>query len=190
MVSSISPTLLPAPQIFPFLLPKPHQPHATPIPRNGQVKFNERRDLKEEADVLSDEELEIEELMAEIKTYGHNFLIPIGKNMTLDEESADVSADPSEPGSSDSNSQTQSASQAEELGTDLDADMQDLDAEVQDLDASTQDLDTSAQDLDASVQDLDASIQDLDADIPNEDSEASIATDQSFVDDEQVDQGL
>ncbi|ELU36390.1 sister chromatid cohesion-related protein [Rhizoctonia solani AG-1 IA] len=185
MVSSISPTLLPAPQIFPFLLPKPHQPHATPIPRNGQVKFNERRDLKEEADVLSDEELEIEELMAEIKTYGHNFLIPIGKNMTLDEESA---ADPSEPGSSDSNSQTQSASQAEELGTDLDADMQDLDAEVQDLDASTQDLDTSAQDLDASVQDLDASIQDLDADIPNEDSEASIATDQSFVDDEQVDQ--
>ncbi|CAE6357709.1 unnamed protein product [Rhizoctonia solani] len=171
-----------APQIFPFLLPKPHQPHATPIPRHGQVKFNERRDLKEEADILSDEELEIEELMTEIKTYGHNFLIPIGKNMTLDEESADAT-DPSEPGTSDSNSQTQSASQAEELGTDLDADMQDLDAEVQDLDASVQDLD-------ASVQDLDASAQDLDADIANEDSEPSIATDQSFVDDERVDQGL
>ncbi|CCO34160.1 hypothetical protein BN14_08253 [Rhizoctonia solani AG-1 IB] len=145
MVSSISPTLLPAPQIFPFLLPKPHQPHATPIPRHGQVKFNERRDLKEEADILSDEEVEIEEL---------------------------------------------SASQAEEPATDLDADMQDLDAEVQDLDASTQDLDASAQDLDASVQDLDASVQDLDADIPNEDSEPSIATDQSYVDDERVDQGL
>ncbi|KAH7313245.1 hypothetical protein B0J17DRAFT_552486, partial [Rhizoctonia solani] len=137
-VSSISPTLLPPPQIFPFLLPKPHQPHATPIPRHGQVKFNERRDLKEEADILSDEELEIEELMTEIKTYGHNFLIPLGKQMTLDEESADVSivntidheqaAEPSEPGTSDSNSQTQSASQAEEAGTDLDADMQDLDA--------------------------------------------------------------
>ncbi|CEL51499.1 hypothetical protein RSOLAG1IB_00034 [Rhizoctonia solani AG-1 IB] len=162
MVSSISPTLLPAPQIFPFLLPKPHQPHATPIPRHGQVKFNERRDLKEEADILSDEEVEIEEL----------------------------AADPSEPGTSDSNSQTQSASQAEEPATDLDADMQDLDAEVQDLDASTQDLDASAQDLDASVQDLDASVQDLDADIPNEDSEPSIATDQSYVDDERVDQGL
>ncbi|CAE6360342.1 unnamed protein product [Rhizoctonia solani] len=145
MVSSISPTLLPAPQIFPFLLPKPHQPHATPIPRHGQVKFNERRDLKEEAGILSDEEVEIEEL---------------------------------------------SASQAEEPATDLDADMQDLDAEVQDLDASTQDLDASAQDLDASVQDLDASVQDLDADIPNEDSEPSIATDQSYVDDERVDQGL
>ncbi|CAE6512147.1 unnamed protein product [Rhizoctonia solani] len=172
MVSSISPTLLPPPQIFPFLLPKPHQPHATPVPRHGQVKFHERRDLKEEADILSDEELEFEELMAEIKTYGHNFLIPLGKQMTLDEESADA-AEPSEPGTSDSNSQTQSASQAEEGVTDLDADMQDLDADVQDLDASTQDLDTS-------VQDLDASVQDLDADIPNEDSEGVVTDDEGL----------
>ncbi|CAE6417968.1 unnamed protein product [Rhizoctonia solani] len=189
MVSSISPTLLPPPQIFPFLLPKPHQPHATPIPRHGQVKFNERRDLKEEADILSDEELEIEELMTEIKTHGHNFLIPLGKQMTLDEESADA-AEPSEPGTSDSNSQTQSASQAEEAATDLDADMQDLDADVPDLDASTQDLDASNQDLDASVQDLDASVQDLDPDIPNEDSESSAITGQSFAEDERVDRGL
>jgi hypothetical protein len=40
------------------------------------------------------------------------------------------------------------------------------------------------------VTDLDADMQDLDADIPNEDSEASVVTDQSAVDDETVDEGL
>jgi hypothetical protein len=29
--------------------------------------------------------------MSEIKTYGHNFLVPIGKHVTLDEENADAS---------------------------------------------------------------------------------------------------
>ncbi|KAG8696776.1 hypothetical protein FRC08_006948 [Ceratobasidium sp. 394] len=162
MVSSISPTLLPQPQIFPFLLPRPHQPYPTPIPRHGPTKFSHRRDLKEEGDILSDEEMEVEEMMADIRVYGHNFLIPLGKQMTLDEENADV-GEPSEPGSTDTTSRSRSrsptrsasASQGEEVVTDLDADMQDLDAEI-----------------------------------PNEDSEASVVTDQSVVDDERVDEGL
>ncbi|KAG8741845.1 hypothetical protein FRC10_002355 [Ceratobasidium sp. 414] len=101
--------------------------------------------------------------MADIRVYGHNFLIPLGKHMTLDEENADV-GEPSEPGSTDttrsgsgsrSPTRSASASQAEEVVTDLDADMQDLDAEI-----------------------------------PNEDSEASVVTDQSVADDERVDEGL
>ncbi|KAG8723768.1 hypothetical protein FRC12_010976 [Ceratobasidium sp. 428] len=162
MVSSISPTLLPHPQIFPFLLSKPYQPYPTPVPRYGPAKFSQRRDLKEEGDILSDEELEVEEMMADIRVHGHNFLIPLGKHMTLDEENADV-GEPSEPGSTDTTSQSRSrsptrsasASQVDEVVTDLDADMQDLDAEV-----------------------------------PNEDSEASVMTDQSVADDERVDEGL
>ncbi|KAG9126443.1 hypothetical protein FRC07_003376 [Ceratobasidium sp. 392] len=119
MVSSISPTLLPQPQIFPFLLSKPYQPYPTPIPRHGPTKFSHRRDLKEEGDILSDEEMEVEEMM------------------TLDEENADV-GEPSEPGSTDTTSRSRSrsptrsasASQVDEVVTDLDADMQDLDAEL------------------------------------------------------------
>lgn len=62
MVSSISPTLLPPPQLFPFLLPRSNQPHPTPIPAHGPTRFSERRDLKEEGDILSDEEMEVEEM--------------------------------------------------------------------------------------------------------------------------------
>lgn len=64
MVSSISPTLLPPPQLFPFLLPRAHQPHPTPIPKYGRTKFSHRRDLKEEGDILSDEEMEVEEMVS------------------------------------------------------------------------------------------------------------------------------
>jgi hypothetical protein len=70
MVSSISPTLLPQPHIFPFLLPKTSQPHPTPIPRYGPTRFSHRRDLKEEGDILSDEEMEVEEMVGE---YSHKF---------------------------------------------------------------------------------------------------------------------
>ncbi|KAF8599069.1 hypothetical protein BDV93DRAFT_511999 [Ceratobasidium sp. AG-I] len=188
MVSSISPTLLPPPQLFPFLLPRTPQPHPTPIPKYGRTKFSQRRDLKEEGDILSDEEMEVEEMVG---AHGHNFLVPLGKHMTLDEENVEA-GEPSDPESSDSDSQARSRTGSASPVADLDADMQDLDADVHDLDASVQDLDadvtnegeSSVHDLDASVQDLDASVQDLD-----EEGE-SVVTDQSVADDEQVDEGL
>ena len=71
MVSSISPTLLPPPQLFPFLLPKASQPHPTPIPKYGRTKFSQRRDLREEGDILSDEEMEVEEMVGHILVAQH-----------------------------------------------------------------------------------------------------------------------
>ncbi|QRV99751.1 hypothetical protein RhiJN_27770 [Ceratobasidium sp. AG-Ba] len=162
MVSSISPTLLPQPQLFPFMLSKLHQPYPTPIPRHRPTKFSHRRDLKEEGDILSDEEMEVEEALGEIRGYGHGFMIPLGKQMTLDEENADV-GEPSDPGSTDTTSRSRSRSPTRSA---------------------------SASQAEEQVTDLDDEMQDLDADVPNDDSEASVIADQSAEDGDTVDEGL
>jgi len=97
----IPPTLIPPMPSFPFLLPDPPQPHPMPLSsRGGYVRFSSRRDLHQEADDLSDEEAEVEDAMQDIKHWGESFLIPLGKQMTLEDEKADEN-DSSEGESSD-----------------------------------------------------------------------------------------
>lgn len=58
-------TLVPSFPTFPMLLPTPPQPHHTPLPAlgRGPRRINDRRDLVQEIDDLSDEESELEDLV-------------------------------------------------------------------------------------------------------------------------------
>ena len=64
-MSVATPTVLPRSLLFPTLLPKPPQPHPTPLPKAGgrYGRLNGRRDLIREMDDLSDEEDELEDLV-------------------------------------------------------------------------------------------------------------------------------
>ena len=64
-MSVATPTVIPQPPIFPRLLPKPPQPHPTPLPKPDRVygRLNVRRDLVKEMEDLSEEENELEELV-------------------------------------------------------------------------------------------------------------------------------
>lgn len=64
-MSTATPTVLPRSPLFPHLLPKPPQPHTTPLPRHDQRvgRFNSRRDLQREMDDLSDEEEEFDDIV-------------------------------------------------------------------------------------------------------------------------------
>ena len=59
-------TLVPPFPNFPMLLPTPPQPHHTPLPASGRGprRLNDRRDLVQETDDLSDEENELEDLVS------------------------------------------------------------------------------------------------------------------------------
>jgi hypothetical protein len=63
LMSGATPTLLPRELDFPFLLPKPPQPHLIPLSkRRVYTHINAFRDLQREMDDLSDEENELEDL--------------------------------------------------------------------------------------------------------------------------------
>lgn len=71
-MSAATPTILPRQPKFPLLLPKPPQPHITPIPRRRVYgHLNAVRDLQREMDDLSDEENELEDLV------GHSLFPPV-----------------------------------------------------------------------------------------------------------------
>ena len=64
-MSVATPTVLPRSPLFPSLLPRPPQPHPTPLPRRGRydARMNARRDLVREMDDLSDEEAEVDDIV-------------------------------------------------------------------------------------------------------------------------------
>jgi hypothetical protein len=65
-MSVFSPTILPAPPIFPRLLPLPPKTQPKPVPPEKVAhygRFRARRDLQKEMDDLSEEENEMEELV-------------------------------------------------------------------------------------------------------------------------------
>lgn len=65
-MSVATPTVLPRPEEFPRLLPKPPQPHPMPLPKSHRSggRLNLRRDLQREMDDLSDEENELEDIVS------------------------------------------------------------------------------------------------------------------------------
>ncbi|KAI0957769.1 hypothetical protein AcW1_006050 [Taiwanofungus camphoratus] len=141
-MSVATPTVLPRSLLFPNLLPKPPQPHPTPLPKIGQRygRLNSRRDLLREMEDLSDEEDELDELNLDIKNRGFNFLIPIGRTFTQHEEKNDADEASDE---SDSDHTGEAPSMMDEgendSAEDLDVDMEDMDDEGGDITAETAD---------------------------------------------------
>ena len=63
-MSVASPTVLARSALFPTLLPRPPQPHPTPLQKYGRPgRLNSRRNLLQEMDDLSDEEDELDDLV-------------------------------------------------------------------------------------------------------------------------------
>ncbi|KIK58882.1 hypothetical protein GYMLUDRAFT_170289, partial [Collybiopsis luxurians FD-317 M1] len=127
------PTLLPQPQLFPCLLPD--APPAKPMPltyvRYGHM--NRWQNLQAEMDELSNEEMQMEELV------GFLFFVPIGKMLTVMEEKNDADEDKSEELASAASGSPPSVMEDEGEGSnkstqDLDASMEDLDEEGQNSD--------------------------------------------------------
>ncbi|KAJ6454703.1 hypothetical protein C8R45DRAFT_1037756 [Mycena sanguinolenta] len=129
-MSVASPTVLPRPLLFPRLLPKPPSTHPLPLPQQGKVygRLNASRNLAREMDDLSDEENELEEMNNVIRHRGFATLIPIGRNLTQQEEKNDAEEDDDESDSAPSNGPPSVGDDVGENSTqDLDASMEDLD---------------------------------------------------------------
>ena len=62
-MSTVTPTLIPRQPAFPLLLPEVPKPHPTPLPPSSDERpghFNDRRNLRNEYEDMSDEEDDIE----------------------------------------------------------------------------------------------------------------------------------
>lgn len=108
-MSGATPTLIPSPFIFPLLLPDIPRPFTLPLSRRRVYRhLNATRDLPREMDDLSDEENELDDevgipqfivfyrlsghgQMQSVSKRGFNFLVPIGRSLTQQEEKNDVS---------------------------------------------------------------------------------------------------
>ncbi|PPQ75372.1 hypothetical protein CVT24_013155 [Panaeolus cyanescens] len=129
-MSGATPSLIPKDPFFPLLLPQPPQPHPVPLPPLPKYGYvNGLRDLQRQLDELSDEENELEDLNLAVRNRGFNFLIPIGRNLTRQEEKNDAEEDSDDDSVQDGVSPTDEG-ENDESGHDLDADMEDLDEEI------------------------------------------------------------
>ncbi|KZT69791.1 hypothetical protein DAEQUDRAFT_765118 [Daedalea quercina L-15889] len=143
-MSVASPTVLPRSPLFPTLLPRPPQPHPTPLQKYGRPgPINRRRNLQQEMDDLSDEEDELDDLEADIRNRGFNFLVPIGRMFTQHEEKNDASGGEASDDSEDSEHSDEDEVSAmddendSEPEEDLDADMEDMDEEAGNITGET-----------------------------------------------------
>ncbi|KAF8727530.1 hypothetical protein AX14_007318 [Amanita brunnescens Koide BX004] len=129
-MSVATPTILQRPLKFPDLLPKPPQPHPLPLSRRRVYgHLNAVRDLQREMDDLSDEENELEDINMHIHNRGFNFLIPIGRVLTQQEEKNDADEETDGSGSeqSDGGPSLMEDDGENDSNQDLDASMEDLD---------------------------------------------------------------
>ncbi|KAG6888305.1 hypothetical protein C0992_008870 [Termitomyces sp. T32_za158] len=83
--------------------------------------------LQREMEDLSDEENELEDINLSIHNRGNVFLVPIGRNLTQQEEKNDADEDSEESGSGRSGGAPSIAEDDGNNGPDLDASMEDLD---------------------------------------------------------------
>ncbi|KAJ7145410.1 hypothetical protein C8R43DRAFT_1012703 [Mycena crocata] len=140
MSAVASPTILPRPPLFPRLLPKPPHPDPVPLPSQGKTygRLNASRNLQREMDDLSDEENELEEMNMAMRNRGFGTLIPMGRNLTQQEEKNDAEEEADDD--SDSNPSHGPPSVGEDVG---ETSTQDLDASMEDLDEDDDDEDDS-----------------------------------------------
>ncbi|CCA73994.1 hypothetical protein PIIN_07948 [Serendipita indica DSM 11827] len=132
----ISPTFVGRDPPLPIFVPPLYRPYPLPKRRHPPEELGDVRvrELYDEARDLSDEELELEERYGDLKNRGFNYLIPLGKTLTLREEQIDLQAA--------SDSASEAPEQPEEASVENDAapaeggegEEQDLDAELEDLD--------------------------------------------------------
>ncbi|KAJ8522369.1 hypothetical protein ONZ45_g1013 [Pleurotus djamor] len=142
-MSVATPALLAKEPIFPRLLPRPPQPYPIPHEKPGRyATLNGRRDLQKEMDDLSDEENELEDMNLLVHNRGFNFLIPIGRTVTQQEERNDADED-----SEESNSQSGAGPPSPEGDGENDS-APDLDASVEDMDADDDDDTDEDDDMD------------------------------------------
>ncbi|KAF9014001.1 hypothetical protein BDQ17DRAFT_1341889, partial [Cyathus striatus] len=128
-MSVINETIIPREPRFPMLLPQPPKPHPIPLPkRRVYGHINAMRDLQREMDDLSDEENELEDLTLLIHNRGYSFLVPIGRNLTQQEEKNDASDSEDEDSQGSGGAPSVVEDEGENDSTqDLDASMEDLD---------------------------------------------------------------
>ncbi|KAG6833066.1 hypothetical protein H0H87_011810 [Tephrocybe sp. NHM501043] len=129
-MSVATPTLIPRYRKFPYLLPKPPQPHPVPLSyRRVYGNLNAVRDLQREMEDLSDEENELEDINLSIHNRGYAFLVPIGRNLTQQEEKNDADEDSEDSGSARSAGAPSVVEDdgENESAPDLDASMEDMD---------------------------------------------------------------
>ncbi|KAI5900431.1 uncharacterized protein SCHCODRAFT_02526445 [Schizophyllum commune H4-8] len=142
-MSAASPTLLPRESRFPLVLPHLNQPYIKPLPRKVQVygRLNAYRNLEQEIADLEDEETSLDTAMRNIRDRGFNFLVPIGRNLTQQEEKNDE--DDGEDDDVDDSGSEEGASQPSTQQTDASEEDEDEDEEEEeeDLDASMEDRD-------------------------------------------------
>ncbi|EGO21123.1 hypothetical protein SERLADRAFT_441505 [Serpula lacrymans var. lacrymans S7.9] len=134
-MSIATPTAIPRDPIIPLVLPKAPQPNSLPLPKSSHSpeRMNRRRNLQREMDDLSDEENELEDANTLIRMRGYNWLIPIGRRTTQQEEKNDAEdeTDESEAGQSGAPASSligEGDGEGEnDSSPDLDASMEDMD---------------------------------------------------------------
>ncbi|KAH8826839.1 hypothetical protein DL96DRAFT_1464450 [Flagelloscypha sp. PMI_526] len=156
-MSTATPSLITPPVLFPRLFPNAPKPHLRPLlPYPSPYgRLNAFRDLNREMDDLSDEEREYEELREGVNHRGATFIVPVGRNLTAQEEKNDAEEedDESTTSGSSNNESTAPPTEADEDEEGSDEDSEEDDEDAVDMDASMEDLDEA--DLDGDMEDMD-----------------------------------
>ncbi|KAJ8594301.1 hypothetical protein M405DRAFT_878842 [Rhizopogon salebrosus TDB-379] len=153
-----SPTLVPRPPVIPLVLPRAPYVNPSPLPKLDRYpgRMDIRRDFQREIEDLSDEETELEEATIAIRDRGFQWLIPIGRHTTKQEEKneAEDESEGSDTGQSGGGapSVNEDGEENDESGPDLDASMEDMDEEgetgsdAEDVNDATDDLEERSSD--------------------------------------------
>ncbi|KAF9020782.1 hypothetical protein BDZ89DRAFT_1071998 [Hymenopellis radicata] len=133
-------TVVPRPYRFPALLAKAPLSIAGIQRRPPEAGSAFSRDFAQDLDDLSDEEVELEELLGTIRNHGFSSIVPIGRRTTREEQKIAAASDSETDDDDDDDASSESASihELEELGSD---DINEQEEEAMDMDAEMEDLD-------------------------------------------------